>query len=136
MKRRNLRGAVKTTYAFSAFLTPFPSNFHFAWYQQAGEGGSYDTLAEHYGERICCFTLALTYGRKKFYRTGPWSIFMKESGSSNRRIFFRFLRETIKRRNGKNAESCYNTYDRFYKYFGKIFTLPCTKLEGAINHAT
>jgi hypothetical protein len=52
-------GAVKTTYAFSAFLTPFPSNFRFAWYQQAGEGGSYDTLAERYGERIRCFTLAL-----------------------------------------------------------------------------
>jgi hypothetical protein len=51
------KGAVKTTYAFSAFLTPFPSNFHFAWYQQAGEGGSYDTLAERYGERIRCFTL-------------------------------------------------------------------------------
>jgi hypothetical protein len=53
-------GAVKTTYAFSAFLTPFPSNFRFAWYQQAGEGGSYDTLAECYGERIRCFTLAHT----------------------------------------------------------------------------
>jgi hypothetical protein len=51
-------GAVKTTYAFSAFLMPFPSNFRFAWYQQAGEGGSYDTLAERYGERIRCFTLA------------------------------------------------------------------------------
>jgi hypothetical protein len=51
------KGEVKTTYAFSAFLTPFPSNFHFAWYQQVGEGGCYDTLAERYGERIRCFTL-------------------------------------------------------------------------------
>jgi hypothetical protein len=50
-------GEVKTTYAFSAFLMPFPSNFRFAWYQQAGEGGCYDTLAELYGERIRCFTL-------------------------------------------------------------------------------
>jgi hypothetical protein len=55
-------GAVKTTYAVSAFLTPFPSNFHFAWYQQAGEGGSYDTLAERYGERIHCFTLTRSLG--------------------------------------------------------------------------
>jgi hypothetical protein len=54
-------GAVKTTYAFSAFLTPFPSNFRFAWYQQAGEGGSYDTLVEHYGERMRCFTLTLEW---------------------------------------------------------------------------
>jgi hypothetical protein len=53
-----LRGVVKTTYTFSAFLTPFLSNFHFAWCQQAGEGGCYDTLAERYGERIRCFTHA------------------------------------------------------------------------------
>ncbi len=57
-KANFLPGAVKTTYAFSAFLTPFPSNFRFAWYQQAGEGGSYDKLAERYGERVRCFTLA------------------------------------------------------------------------------
>ncbi len=55
-------GAVKTTYAFSAFLMPFLSNFRFAWYQQAGEGGSYDMLAERYGERIRCFTLARQFG--------------------------------------------------------------------------
>ncbi len=55
----NKWGAVKTMYAFSTFLTPFLSNFRFAWYQQAGEGGSYDTLAERYGERIHCFTLTL-----------------------------------------------------------------------------
>jgi hypothetical protein len=54
-----LTGEVKTTYAFSAFLMPFPSNFHFTWYQQAGEGGCYDTLAERYGECIRCFTLTL-----------------------------------------------------------------------------
>ncbi len=53
----HFQGAVKTTYAFSAFLTPFLSNFRFAWYQQAGEGGCYDTLAERYGECIRCFTL-------------------------------------------------------------------------------
>jgi len=51
-------GVVKTTYTFSAFLTPFPSNFRYAWCQQAGEGGCYDTLAERYGERIRCFTPA------------------------------------------------------------------------------
>ena len=55
-----LWGEVKTTYAFSAFLTPFVSNFRFAWYQQAEEGGCYDTLAERYGERIRCFTLTRT----------------------------------------------------------------------------
>jgi hypothetical protein len=56
----NQEGEVKTTYVFSAFLTPFPSNFRFAWYQQVGEGGCYDTLAERYGECIRCFTLTLS----------------------------------------------------------------------------
>jgi len=32
------RGVVKTTYTFSAFWMPFPSNFRFACYQQAGNG--------------------------------------------------------------------------------------------------
>ncbi len=31
-------GAVKTTYTFSAFWMPFPSNFRFAWCQQVGRG--------------------------------------------------------------------------------------------------
>jgi hypothetical protein len=47
----------QNTYTFSTFWTPFLSNFCFAWCQQAGEGGCYDTLVERYGERIHCFTL-------------------------------------------------------------------------------
>jgi hypothetical protein len=56
---RHKQGAVKTTYTFTAFLTPFPLNFCFAWCQQAGRGwGGYYTLAGLYGERIRCFTHA------------------------------------------------------------------------------
>ncbi len=48
---------------------PFLSNFRFAWYQQVGEHGCYDTLAEHYGECIHCFTLTPNFtklGRSTF----------------------------------------------------------------------
>ncbi len=43
------------------------------------QGGCYNTLAERYRERICCFTLTLLkVWNELFYNTGHWKEFHEE----------------------------------------------------------
>jgi hypothetical protein len=51
-----LGGEGKITYTFSANANVLSANFPFSVLPAGGEGVGFSMLAEHYGERIHCFT--------------------------------------------------------------------------------